>query len=73
MISAADGALDELTAWRSGLLRDASFAAGVGVPSIGAEIQDGIDSMSQVIDKLLNAGVGINSLDRKSTRLNSSH
>ena len=59
MISAADGALDELTAWRSGLLRDASFAAGVGVPSIGAEIQDGIDSMSQVIDKLLNAGVCI--------------
>lgn len=59
MISAADGALDELTAWRSGLLRDASFAAGVGVPSIGAEIQDGIDSMSQVIDKLLDAGVSI--------------
>ena len=59
MISAAEGALDELTAWRSGFLRDASFAAGVGVPSIGTEIQDGIDSMSQVIDKLLDAGVSI--------------
>ena len=59
MITASEGALGELTAWRSGLLRDASFAASVGVPSIGAEIQDGIDSMSQVIDKLLDAGVSI--------------
>jgi len=59
MISAAEGALNELSAWRSGLLRDASFAAGVGVPSIGAEIQDGVDSMSRVIDKLLDAGVSI--------------
>lgn len=57
IIKASEGALGELTAWRSGLLRDASFAASVGVPSIGAEIQDGIDSMSQVIDKLLDAGV----------------
>ena len=67
MISAADGALDELIAWRSGLLRDASFAAGVGVPSIGAEIQDGIDSMSQVIDKLLDAGVSITSGSARGT------
>ena len=61
MITASEGGLGELTAWRSGLLRDASFAASVGVPSIGAEIQDGIDSMSQVIDKLLDAGVFISS------------
>jgi DNA ligase (NAD+) len=61
MITASNGSLVELTAWRSGLLRDASFAASVGVPSIGAEIQDGIDSMSQVIDKLLEAGVSITS------------
>lgn len=61
MITASEGALGELTAWRSGLLRDASFAASVGVPSIGAEIQDGIDSMSLVIDKLLGAGVSITS------------
>ena len=61
MINASEGALDELAAWRSGRLRDVSFAASVGVPSIGAEIQDGIDSMSQVIDKLLDAGVSITS------------
>ena len=59
MIKAANGELDSLTAWRSGMLRNSDFAAGIGVPSIGGEIQDGIDAMSTVIDKLLVNGVVI--------------
>ncbi len=65
MINAADGALDDLEAWRCGSLRDASFAAAAGVPSIGSEIQDGIDSMAVVIDKLLKAGVTVKSLNEE--------
>lgn len=57
MMKAADGALDALADWRSGRLRDAEFAAKAGVPTIGGQIQDGIDAMAQVIDKLLAAGV----------------
>ena len=59
MIKAANGELDQLGAWRSGMLRNLDFAAQVGVPGIGGEIQDGIDGMSFVIDKLLANGVVI--------------
>jgi DNA ligase (NAD+) len=59
MIKAANGELDQLGAWRSGMLRNLDFAAQVGVPGIGGEIQDGIDAMSVVIDKLLTNGVVI--------------
>lgn len=59
MIKAANGELDSLTTWRSGMLRNSDFSARVGVPSIGGEIQDGIDAMSTVIDKLLANGVVI--------------
>lgn len=59
MIKAANGELDQIGAWRSGMLRNLDFAAQVGVPGIGGEIQDGIDGMSVVIDKLLTNGVVI--------------
>ena len=59
MIKAANGELDQLGSWRSGMLRNLDFAARVGVPGIGGEIQDGIDAMSVVIDKLLANGVVI--------------
>lgn len=57
MINAADGDLNMLKDWRSGKLRDTEFAVRVGVPNISGQIQDGIDSMSQVINKLIDAGV----------------
>lgn len=59
MVKAANGELDQLGSWRSGMLRNLDFAARVGVPGIGGEIQDGIDAMSVVIDKLLANGVVI--------------
>jgi DNA ligase (NAD+) len=55
----AKGALDTLADWRVGKLRDPAFAASVGVPSVGALLQDTIDSQAQVIDNLLAAGVEI--------------
>lgn len=59
MIGAADGALDTLDDWRSGRLRDTALAEKAGVPKIAAQIQDAIDSMAQLIDKLLTAGVTV--------------
>jgi predicted DNA-binding WGR domain protein len=59
MMLSANGALDAMTDWRSGQLRDADFAAAAGVPKIGGAIQDGIDAMATVIDKLLAAGVTV--------------
>jgi DNA ligase (NAD+) len=59
MIQAAQGELDDLEAWRSGKLRDARVAALAGAPNIGNSIQDGIDSMATVIDKMLANGVDI--------------
>lgn len=59
MIKAAGGALNALDDWQSGRLRDAAFAAQAGVPNIGGPIQDGIDAMAQVIDRLLAAGVAV--------------
>ena len=57
MIKAAGGALDTLDDWRSAKLRDPAIAILAGVPNIGAAIQDGIDAMGPVIDKLLTNGV----------------
>jgi DNA ligase (NAD+) len=57
MMKSANGLLDRLEDWRSGLLQDPANAVKAGVPNIGGAIQDGIDAMSTVIDKLLAAGV----------------
>lgn len=65
MMKSADGALDSLESWRSGLLRNAAFAIKAGVPNIGAQMQDGIDAMSAVINKLLAAGVTAHPPERK--------
>lgn len=59
MIRAAEGQLDTLQDWRSGKLRDPHLAEMAGAPNIAAPIQDGIDAMSQVIDKMLANGVEI--------------
>jgi DNA ligase (NAD+) len=59
MLNSAGGLLDRLEDWRSGLLRDPNNAVRAGVPNIGVQIQDGIDAMSTVIDKLLSVGVTV--------------
>ncbi len=59
MTRAADGELDTLGDWRSGRLRDAVLAEKAGAPNIANRIQDSIDDMTQVIDKLLAAGVTV--------------
>ncbi len=59
MIKAANGELDRLSDWRSGKLRDPAIAEKAGAPNIGAAIQDGIDAMSEVIDKMLADGVTV--------------
>jgi len=64
MISAANGPLDTLAGWRSGWLRDPDHAAQAGVPSIGAQIQDDIDAMRGLIDKLLSVGITLAPTER---------
>jgi DNA ligase (NAD+) len=59
MMAAAGGELDTLEDWRSGRLREAEFAERVGAPNLGRSIQEGIDAMAQVIDKMLANGVTI--------------
>jgi DNA ligase (NAD+) len=59
MMTAADGALDMLDDWRSGRLRESVLAEKAGVPNVSGQIQDAIDKMSQVIDKLLANGVTV--------------
>lgn len=59
MIRAAHGELDTLNDWRSGKLRDPRVAELAGAPNIAAPIQDGIDAMAAVIDKLLANGVEV--------------
>ncbi|UCU92333.1 NAD-dependent DNA ligase LigA [Hydrogenophaga taeniospiralis] len=59
MIRAAQGELDTLDDWRSGKLRDPSVAELAGAPNIAAPIQDGIDAMALLIDKMLANGVEI--------------
>jgi len=62
MIAAAQGELDTLGDWRSGKLRDAQIAERAGVPNIALRIQDDIDGMAGVIDKMLANGVKVNNL-----------
>lgn len=59
IIAAAGGALDTLEDWRCGRLRDPAMAEQAGVPNLGAAIQDGIDAMAPLIDRLLANGVEI--------------
>ncbi len=59
IIRQAEGLLDTLDDWRSGKLRDPAVAEKAGVPHIGVSIQNSIDAMSPVIDKLLSNGVEI--------------
>jgi len=59
MIRAAKGELDTLDDWRSGKLRDPRLAELAGAPNIASPIQDGIDAMAPVIDKMLANGVEI--------------
>jgi DNA ligase (NAD+) len=62
MIAAAQGELDTLGDWRSGKLRDAQIAERAGVPNMALHIQDDIDGMARVIDKMLANGVKVNNL-----------
>jgi len=57
MIQSANGELNTLEQWRSGKLRSTHIAYLAGAPNIAASIQDGIDSMAGVIDKMLSNGV----------------
>ncbi len=57
MMKAADGELDTLAQWRSGKLREPAFAEKAGVPNTGAAMQDGLDGMSPLIDRMIEAGV----------------
>jgi DNA ligase (NAD+) len=57
MMQAAPGELDTVEQWRSGKLRQPEFAEKAGVPNTGAAIQDGLDAMASLIDRLLAAGV----------------
>ncbi|TNF56020.1 MAG: hypothetical protein EP309_03190 [Gammaproteobacteria bacterium] len=59
MIAAAGGDLDRLDDWRAGTLRDPALAARAGVPHLGGPIQDAIDALAPVMDKLLANGVEI--------------
>jgi DNA ligase (NAD+) len=59
MIKAAGGDLDRLDDWRGGRLRDPALAERAGVPNLGGPIQDALDALAPVIDKLLAHGVEI--------------
>jgi DNA ligase (NAD+) len=59
MIKSANGELDTLDDWRSGKLRDPVVAERAGAPNISNPIQDGIDAMASVIDKMLANGVTV--------------
>ncbi len=56
---AVPGKLDALADWRRGQLRDPDFAAEAGVPKLGDPLQDRIDALSGVIDRLLEQGVEV--------------
>lgn len=57
MMLAAPGELQTLTQWRSGKLREPEFAEKAGVPNTGVAIQDGLDAMSGLVERMLAAGV----------------
>jgi DNA ligase (NAD+) len=60
MMQAVPGELDTLADWRASKLRQAEFAEKAGVPNTGAAIQDGLDGMAGLIDRMLAAGVIVN-------------
>jgi DNA ligase (NAD+) len=57
MMQAAPGELDTIAHWRSGKLRQPEFAERAGVPNTGAALQDGLEAMAALIDRMLAAGV----------------
>jgi DNA ligase (NAD+) len=57
MAQAAPGELGSLAQWRSGQLRQPEFAEKAGVPNTGPAIQDGLDAMAALIERMLAAGV----------------
>lgn len=59
MIKSAGTELSTLPDWRSGKLRSSSLAAMAGAPNMGDSIANGLDDMSNLIDKMLASGVTI--------------
>jgi DNA ligase (NAD+) len=59
MITAADGELDKLEDWMDKKLSSDEFAAKVGVPNLGASIQNDINKKKDIINQLLKNGVTI--------------
>lgn len=57
MMQAVPGELASLDHWRSAKLRQPEFAEKAGVPNLGAAIQDGLDAMATLIDRMVAAGV----------------
>ena len=57
MMQAVPGELATLADWRSGKLRQADFAEKAGVPNMGVAIQDGLDAMNGLVERMLAAGV----------------
>ena len=45
-------------------MRDPDNAAQAGAPNMGAQIQDGIDTMRELIDKLLSVGITLSPTER---------
>jgi len=72
MINSANGELNEFHQWTDNTpgLKSERLAEKAGVPNIGYQIQEGIDSMNAVMDKLLEAGVTIKPTLKASTTLN---
>ena len=67
MTKAAKGELDTVEQWQSGRLRDAAFAKLVGVPEVGAQIQNGIDAASDLITRLQANGVRLTAQQKPDT------
>ena len=63
MCASAKGELGTLDDWRAGKLRDPRVAEAAGVPNMAQRIQDDIDAMAPLIDKMLAHGVRIISSD----------
>jgi len=59
MMTAVGGKLDRLEDWRSGKLRDVAFATEAGMPNLGEVIQDRLDAVGDVVDRLLANGVKV--------------
>lgn len=72
LMQSAGGDLDALAQWQSGILRNADFAKKVGIPEVGQLVQDGIDSVSDLIVKLMTNGVTIVKSEKAETNCNRS-